>query len=110
MKKNKYLFTLILIFIGTIVFSSFSKPKYCTIKGSIHSYGSDPLTYPGIITNKGKEYLIVASEQTKQELLKRQGKMIKITGIIIDDKDELPFLSLKDGAIKVESWEVIKSK
>lgn len=109
MKKiNKSFFVILLILFGTIIFSSFSKPKSCTIKGAIHSYGSEPLNYPGITTNKGKEYLIVASEQTKKELLARQGKLIQITGIIIDDKDELPPFSLKDGAIKVEAWEVVQ--
>ena len=110
MKKNLKIYTIIMTLIATLLFSSFSKPKVHTIRGTIKSYGAEPMTFPGITTTKGKEYLVVASEKTKQELLARQGVLIEFTGFIIDEKDELPPNSLKDGAFKIETWETVANK
>ncbi len=109
MKKNLTACTIIITLLATILFSSYSKPKVHTIRGTVKSYGAVPMTYPGITTTKGKEYLVVASDKTKQELLERQGVLIEFTGFVIDEKDELPPLSLKDGAFKIETWEVVKA-
>lgn len=109
--KNKLTITaIILLLLTTVIFSSYSKPKLHTIKGTIHSYGAAPLNYPGITTTKGKEYLVVASDKTKKELLAHQAMLIEFTGYIIDDEDERPVMSLKDGAFKIESWQVIVAK
>lgn len=112
MKKNtKYLSTIIIVIISCmILLPSYSKSKLVTIKGTISSYGAEPFTYPGIKTTKGKEYLVVCSENTKQELLERQGRLIRFTGFIIDDKEELPPNALKDGVFKIETWEVVTKK
>ena len=107
MKKNLTITTIIVTLLATFLFSSYSKPKVKTIRGTIHSYGSAPLNYPGITTTKGKEYLVLASEQTKKELLEHQAMLIEFTGFIIDDEDEKPIQSLKDGAFKIESWQVV---
>ena len=110
MKKKLTLTTIILTLLTTVLFSSYSKPKLHTIKGTIHSYGAAPLNYPGITTTKGKEYLVVASDKTKKELLEHQAMLIEFTGYIIDDEDEKPLMSLKDGAFKIESWQVIEAE
>lgn len=110
MKKNLAACTIIITLVATILFSSYSKPKVRTIRGTIISYGAVPMTFPGIKTTKGKEYLVVASYETKQELLERQGVLIEFTGFVIDEKDELPPLSLKDGAFKIETWETVANK
>ncbi|MBR3646244.1 MAG: hypothetical protein IKN54_07470 [Lachnospiraceae bacterium] len=110
MKKNLTIITIIATLLATFLFSSFSKPKLHTVRGTIHSYGAAPLNYPGLKTTKGKEYLIIASDKTKQELLARQAVLIEFTGYIIDDKDELPPNSLKDGAFKIETWETVANK
>ena len=110
MKKNVSIITIIVTLLATVILSSYSEPKVKTIKGTIKSYGAEPMTYPGVTTTKGKEYLIVASTETKQELLARQGKLIEFTGFIINDEAELPPMSLKDGAFKIETWEVVVPK
>ncbi len=107
MKNKLTIGSIILLLLATALFSSYSKPKLHTIQGTIHSYGAAPLNYPGITTTKGKEYLVVASDKTKQELLARPAVLIEFTGYIIDDEDERPVMSLKDGAFKIETWEVV---
>ena len=108
--KKISIFTIIITLLATVILSSYSEPKVKTIRGTIKSYGAEPLTYPGVTTTKGKEYIIIASEETKQELLARQGKLIEFTGFIINDKDALPSESLKDGAFKIETWQVIEAE
>ena len=110
MKKNISIITIIITLLTTVILSSYSEPKVKTIRGTITCYGAEPMTYPGVTTTKGKEYLIIASTETKQELLARQGRLIEFTGFIIDDKENLPPLSLKDGAFKIETWEVVVPK
>ena len=110
MKKNISIFTIIITLLATVILSSYSEPKVKTIRGTIKSYGAEPMTFPGVTTTKGKEYLIVASTETKQELLARQGVLIEFTGFIIDDEENLPPMSLKDGAFKIETWQVIVPK
>lgn len=96
----------LLILTASIVFTSFAKSPV-TIKGTIICYGNEPLTYPGITTTKGKKYLVVSSDETKKELLKRQGKLIKFTGYI--DKDNTKPFALEDGSFKIETWEVVEA-
>ena len=96
----------LLILTASIVFTSFAKSPV-TIKGTIVCYGNEPLTYPGITTTKGKKYLVVSSDETKKELLKRQGKLIKFTGYI--DKDTSKPFALEDGSFKIETWEVVEA-
>ena len=110
MKKNISTITIIVTLLATVILSSYSEPKAKTIRGTIKSYGAEPLTFPGITTTKGKEYLVIASDETKQELLARQGVLIEFTGFVIDDKEALPPARLKDGAFKIESWQTIEYK
>ncbi len=95
----------LLILTASIIFTSFAKSPV-TVKGYIVSYGNEPLTYPGITTTKGKKYLVVSSDETKQELLKRQGKLIKFTGYI--DKDTSKPFALEDGSFKIETWQTVE--
>ena len=111
MKKNnvRVVFLISLILVSLFGFSSFTKSP-TTIKGTIVSYGNEPFTYPGIKTTKGKNYLVVSSDETKTELLKQQGKLIKFTGYIMKDKEKFPIGALEDGAFKIVTWEVIPLK
>ena len=102
--SNFIIFSLIILSIS-IIFTSFAKSPI-TIKGTIVCYGNEPLTYPGITTTKGKKYLVVSSDETKQELLKRQGKLIKFTGYI--DKDTSKPFALEDGSFKIETWQTVE--
>ena len=102
--SNFIIFSLIILSIS-IFFTSFAKSPV-TIKGTIVCYGNEPLTYPGITTTKGKKYLVVSSDETKKELLKRQGKLIKFTGYI--DKDTSKPFSLEDGSFKIETWQTVE--
>ena len=103
--SNFIIFSLIILSIS-VFFTSFAKSPI-TIKGTIECYGNEPFTYPGITTTKGKKYLVVSSDETKQELLKRQGKLIKFTGYI--DKDTSKPFALEDGSFKIETWEVVEA-
>ena len=103
-KVTRFVICGLLILTASIIFTSFSKSPV-TIKGTVVCYGNEPFTYPGITTTKGKKYLVVSSDATKEELLKRQGKLIKFTGYI--DKDTTKPNSLEDGSFKIETWEVI---
>lgn len=102
--SNFIIFILIILSIS-IIFTSFAKSPI-TIKGTIVCYGNEPFTYPGITTTKGKKYLVVSSDETKQELLKRQGKLIKFTGYI--DKDTSKPFALEDGSFKIETWQTVE--
>lgn len=102
--SNFIIFSLIILSIS-IIFTSFAKSPI-TIKGTIVCYGNEPFTYPGITTTKGKKYLVVSSDETKQELLKRQGKLIKFTGYI--DKDTSKPFALEDGSFKIETWQTVE--
>lgn len=102
--SNFIIFSLIILS-SSIIFTSFAKSPV-TIKGTIVCYGNEPLTYPGITTTKGKKYLVVSSDETKQELLKRQGKLIKFTGYI--DKDTSKPFALEDGSFKIETWQTVE--
>lgn len=105
-KVTRFVICGLLILTTSIIFTSFSKSPV-TIKGTVVCYGNEPFTYPGITTTKGKKYLVVSSDATKEELLKRQGKLIKFTGYI--DKDTTKPNSLEDGSFKIETWEVVKA-
>ena len=107
MHKNfsRFIIFSLLILSISVFFTSFAKSPV-TIKGTIVCYGNEPFTYPGITTTKGKKYLVVSSDETKQELLKRQGKLIKFTGYI--DKDTSKPFALEDGSFKIETWQTVE--
>jgi len=102
---SKIILLLTLLLASSILFTSFSKSPV-TIKGTITCYGNEPFTYPGITTTKGKKYLVDASDETKKELLARQGRLIKFSGYI--DKDTSKLMSLENGTFKILTWEVVE--
>lgn len=110
--KNKikiYCLTVIFIF-SSLIFCSYSKNKNITVKGYIHSHGSQPFTFLGIEEiNSKKEYAISASEDVLKELQASQGNEIEITGTIIKKNGNGPeFEMLKDGKIIVLEWKYVK--
>ena len=102
----KKILIILMSILSITVFCSFSKSPV-TVIGSIQSFGAEPLNYPGIVTEKNKVYMIIASDETKEELMKRQGKRIQFTGRIIKKDSETGLKYLDDGAFVIEYWEVI---
>lgn len=105
---KKITFVMIILSLS-LLFISFSKNKNVTIKGYIHSYGNEPLTFLGIETQDGKEYGIKADSETIIELKSMGGKLLKFEGIVIEnEKNNFELQSLKDGIFEVFDWKPVK--
>ena len=78
MKKISFLFVCVCIAIS--LFTSFGKHDFQEVKivGTIIASGNEPFVYPVIKTEKGKNYTAECSKETKEELLRLQGKKNKI--------------------------------
>ena len=111
--KYKLVIIILFFFISFNMFS-FSKPhKEITgdVKtGFVKIYGNEPFTFVGFKTQDGEEYRLLADDDVLSLFRQKQGFLIRITGKIEEQNDEntFHFQNLKDGAFKVESWDVIE--
>ena len=108
---SKTFIVLLSVLFCSVIFCSYSKNNIKTVKGYIQSYGNVPFTYLGIKTTDDKEYGIVIADEVISELKASQGKLIEVTGLIINlekDKNILEPGMLKDGKIEVIEWRVLE--
>ena len=96
----------------TAMLSSFSMSKnnnYFSEEGVISSFGNEPFSFPGFVTENGKKYSIKADEKILKELIKNHGKVILLKGILQENEENmLSFNKLKDGTVIVKSYKILK--
>lgn len=109
MKTRKYYYILGIFLIFIPFICSAAKNKTQTIQCYIRSYGNEPFTYPGIVTENNEIYLVVASDKIQKQLLEMQGIKIEVTGYIIEENKEL-YEGLDNGSFKVQKWKKLKNK
>ncbi|MBR5645832.1 MAG: hypothetical protein IKX23_04255 [Treponema sp.] len=84
-----FIFLLCISLFSSLLCSS-KQNKVTEIKGFIRCTGNEPFVYPYIITDDEKQYIIICSEEKKQEILDLQGYHVELTGIKMKIKDR-PF-------------------
>lgn len=109
MKKH---ILMILLITGMGICFAYSKPDKAkesleTVTGYIRTYGNEPFTFIGLVTQDGKEYTIKADEKSLKQLNNIFKEKIQIKGKITKS-DVAGFNELKDGNLIVIEWKKIK--
>jgi hypothetical protein len=79
-----------------------------TFYGHIVIFGSEPHTFPGVVTDDGKKYAVTAAEDVLKQLYEFQGTTLRLTGIIIPPAaGGREFHTLEDGSFILKSWSEI---
>ena len=85
--------------------------KTVSVRGRIGVYGSEPHTFPGIVTDDGKQYSVQAPPDVLAGLYGEQGKKLVFTGTVVPREASgapvLPFQTLRDGTFILERWEPV---
>ena len=108
--KKQIMFLFFLYLIG--ICFAYSKPDkldkdMVTVTGYIRSYGNDPFTFIGLVTDSGAEYSIIADEKNMKEIQKAARYKIQVKGKI-NKSESTGFNELKDGNLIVIEWKTIK--
>jgi hypothetical protein len=76
------------------------------ITGQVHIYGSEPHTFPGIVSDDGKTYAIYPREK-EGELSALQGRLIEFTVRFLEEPKGEGSLYLRDGTVTPLSWRIL---
>lgn len=92
---NRYIktykkFILILVILQIICsFSIFAMAKNQSVIGYIQVYGNEPHTYLGLKSQDGTVFTLKADKETLDEIQKKQGELLQLSGKIIENKKTL---------------------
>lgn len=92
---NRYIntykkFILILVILQIICsFSIFAMAKNQSITGYVNVYGNEPHTYLGLKSQDGTVFTLKADKETLDEIQKKQGELLQLSGKIIENKKPL---------------------
>lgn len=76
-----------------------------TIYGHIVIFGSEPHTFPGVVTDDGKKYALTAADDVLKQLYEFQGTTLRLTGIIVPPAEGgKEFHILEDGSFILKGW------
>ena len=107
MRKTILFVAAVMISAAAYAFPFFGKKS---ITGYIQIYGSEPHTFVGFVTDKGKNYTLDVAHDapfTIRDITEKQGKMLTLKGVV--NSKELPgFKTLKDGRFVVSKFTVVE--
>lgn len=107
----KKIFLIVLTILTASLFASFSKPvKTETIRGYVKIFSNEPFSFPGIETEDGKKYTIIADEKVREEMYMIQGYLVDFTGRISTENklNKQQDQKLSNGYFELDSWKVYK--
>lgn len=109
---KKKLLALFLLLISIELCFAFSKPGKAesdvdVVTGKVKVYGNEPFTFLGFVTEDNKQYKLKGDDKLLLEIQNAQGRKIEIKGKI-EKTEEGSFDELKDGALFVFEWKLVK--
>lgn len=90
--KNFFRNKIIVILLMVQIFASgvlFAMAKNQSITGYVNVYGNEPHTYLGLKSQDGTVFTLKADKETLDEIQKKQGELLQLSGKIIENKKPL---------------------